>query len=124
MSLEKVRKEYCKTGAPGNTNFGNDIICQKSLGMLLLHLCIILYHIFAHVTLLAVRGFGEYKLLSGLNMTILATSSFRNSTTETRIQEIINADPENSIMVISSVFHKMKVSNLLTNVGPRNVLCI
>ena len=77
-----------------------------------------------NVTLLAVRGFGEYKLLSGLNMTILATSSFRNSTTETRIQEIINADPENSIMVISSVFHKMKVSNLLTNVGPRNVLCI
>ena len=57
----------------------------------------------------AVRGFGEYKLLSGLNMTILATSSFRNSTTETRIQEIINADPENSIMVISSVFHKMKI---------------
>ena len=79
---------------------------------------------FLHVTLLAVRGFGEYKLLSGLNMTILATSSFRNSTTETRIQEIINSDPENSIMVISSVFHKMKISNLLTNVGPRNVLCI
>ena len=70
----------------------------------------------------AVRGFGEYKLLSGLNMTILATSSFRNSTTEARIQEIINANPESSIMVVSLVF--LKISNLLTNIGPWIVLCI
>ena len=69
-----------------------------------------------------VRGFGEYKLLSGLNMTILATSSFRNSTTEARIQEIINANPESSIMVVSLVF--LKISNLLTNIGPWIVLCI
>ena len=77
---------------------------------------------FAHVTLHSVRGFGEYKLLSGLNMTILATSSFRNSTTEARIQEIINANPESSIMVVSLVF--LKISNLLTNIGPWIVLCI
>ena len=70
----------------------------------------------------AVRGFGEYKLLTGLNMKTLITTSFRNSTIETKIKETIDADPASSIMVIK-IMIRVLLFLMLSHSGPWNVLC-
>ena len=55
-------------------------------------------------------------------MKTLITTSFRNSTIETKIKETIDADPASSIMVIKTM-KSVLLFLILSHSGPWNVLC-